>query len=79
MSQIWSFFEAAECAGRGPVKWRVQVIMRYILQKRSIVREDDFNKNGSAGTDGDYLSLEKKKKKKEKATKLKDHHMSSGI
>lgn len=26
------FFEAAECAGRRPVKWRVQVIMLYILQ-----------------------------------------------
>lgn len=40
--------------------------------KCSIVREDDFNKNGSAGTDEDYLSLRN-------AAKLKDHHMSNGI
>lgn len=40
--------------------------------KCSIVREDDFNTNGSAGTDEDYLSLKK-------AAELKDHHMSNGI
>lgn len=40
--------------------------------KCTIVREDDFNKNGSAGPHGDYLPLKK-------ATKLKEHHMSSGI
>lgn len=61
----------------GPVKWRAQVIMLDILQKKcTIVREDDFNNNGSAGPHGDYLS---QKKKKNEALKLKDHHMSHGI
>lgn len=46
--------------------------MLNVLQKCTIVREDDFHKNGSAGPHGDYLSLKK-------ASKLKDHLMSRGI
>ena len=41
--------------------------------KCTSVKIDDFNKNGSAGPHGDYLSLKKKN-----PSKLKDHHMSHG-
>lgn len=47
----------------------------YYAQHFPIVREDDFNENNSSGPHGDYLPLKKKKN----PTKLKEHHMTSGI
>lgn len=38
------------------MKWKVEVIMLNIFQT---VKIDDFNKNVSAGPQGDYLSLKK--------------------
>lgn len=50
----------------------------YYAQHFPIVREDDFNdfnENSSSGPHGDYLPFKKKKN----PTKLKEHHMTSGI
>lgn len=70
MSSIMSLFGAAASQEEGP--WsggHESLCSTFFCEKCTIVREDDFNKNGSAGPHGDDVFLKE-------AVKLKDHHMS---
>lgn len=74
-------FGAAECAGRGFVKWRVQVIMPCILQNVQLWREMTSARMAQLVPMEIICTWEKRRKKnnKNKPPKLKDHQMSSGI